>query len=484
MKHAPNVVLIVMDTLHADGPSTYGDEFEVETPNIDSLGEQGTVFENAFATGPNTEISHASLFTGQYPTETGISGGSRTLPDDIPVLAEWFRDRGYDTFGISGPGKISSEFGYDRGFNRYVESYKEDLDPSISTEYLRQMLSNPLVRRDAFRTLSEGPDSLTSLKFDILEKACDNRLEQPFFSFVNLLSVHDPYRPPRPEMEQRTPAVSRPRWYVIELLKDRLGRTAVRYDDDSVGTERVLRAASGHGEPYYADNQWLTDREMHVLREWYAAELRYMDRQLGAYLQFIEESGLREDTVILLTGDHGEYFGEHGLIYHGYFLYDEVLHVPLIVSGVGIPKGNRVQNLVSLVDVFDTLADVTGGKAPETTSGESAFGTGCRNAVYAEYGPRDMETRLQDAALNRTEKRRFGRGLKCIRTEEYRHTLGSDGEQTYQSLSEESEGVPESVRARLHEQLTGTLTEEFIPSPGFESASTAVRENLKELGYL
>lgn len=479
-RNRPNVVILVFDALRADYVSAYGGD-RIQTPNIDSVAEEGTLFENAFTTGPNTEISHAGLFSGQYPSETGIVGGSRSIPRDVPLLAEWFRDRGYDTYGISGPGKISSDFGYDRGFDRYVEAYYEELEPAISMDYLIEVLTDPLVARDAVRTLRTGQDQLTSLKFDLLERALGSNVDEPFLAFTNVTTVHDPYLPPRQYMARATPGLDRPRWYVLELLGSEYD-----IDDDEIRTDRVMAAARGRGTHYYADSGWLNEAELELLREWYAASLRYLDDQFGKFLDFLDRSGLAKNTVLLVTADHGEYLGEHGLLYHGYFHFDEVLQVPLLLRGPDVPAGERLEELASLVDVFDTLCDLCGLPSPETTSGHSLFEDETRDAVFAEYGIRNMERSLAGVPFPEEQRENFGLGRKCARTREAKLVVASDGtEQWYDLPAEREVDHGEVSRAdRIRGSLEETLTTGFKPTPGYEDVNPNVKSNLQDLGYL
>jgi arylsulfatase A-like enzyme len=189
MDNPPDVLLFVFDTLRPDYLSCYGVPSAVETPNIDKVAAEGTLFKQAFSVGPNTEISHGGLFTGQYPSETGLVGGPHKLPENVTTMASYFSELGYATYGISGPSKIRSDLGFNRGFDTYVEPYYEELNPEISFNYLYRACRDNLVRRDFIRTLFDGPDSLTSLKFDLLQKRLSGE-SRPFFGFVNLLTTH------------------------------------------------------------------------------------------------------------------------------------------------------------------------------------------------------------------------------------------------------------------------------------------------------
>lgn len=481
----PNILLLVLDTLRVDFLSCFNESSLASTPCIDEIAEEGTMFENAFTAGPNTEISHGALFTGKYPSETGMVGGSTEVPHDIPLLAEHLKNSGYKTFGISGPGKIRSELGFDRGFERYVEPYKENIEPSPSVKYLKRAISDRNVRRDLFRTLCNGPDDITNLKLNILGKQLDESGRNPFFGFVNLLTVHTPYNAPRPYLEKSVPSLNRPRWFILEWLAKRLGFSPVEFSREDIRPERIFRAASGFGQPFHADDSWLTELELKVLRQWYQAEVEYLDSQIGEFFEFLRSSGQKDNTILILTADHGEHLGEHGLLYHGGYLFDETLHVPLIINGPDIQRGKRQENLVSLIDIFPTVTDLIGTESPGSISGQSVFSDDTYDAVFAEHGVKDMMTSKMEPHLNGEQLQEYSLGRKCVRTKSHKLVSRSDGEWTLYTLPEETECNNSEIASQLLTQLTETLGIEFLEVGSFEDNHTPeVKSNLQRLGYL
>jgi len=494
----PNVVVLVFDTLRPDYLSCYDGGPDIPTPGFERLTDRGTVFDRAFSAGPNTEVSHGALFTGRYPSDTGLVGGPVEIPDGETLLAEHFRDHGYATFGVSGPSKIRSDLGYDRGFETYVEPYYDNLDPRPSAAYLRRAATDRLVGRDFCRTLTRGPDSLTAYKFDLLKRRFSRVDDRPLFAFVNVLTCHTPYDPPRPYKERAVESLSRPRWFTLEYALEQFGFRPETLDDPAVRSERVLRAAGGHGGPYFGDPSWLTDRELVALRDLYAATVRYLDARVDAFLDWLDETGLASETVLVCTADHGEHLGEHDLLYHGNFLYDETLHVPLFVSGPDVPADRR-EAFVSLVDVFPTLCERAGVETPPDLRGESLLGGAGREAVFAEYGTRDATASKFAAQFDDEQRTRFSLGMKCVRTRDRKLVLRSDG-------TVELFGVPgdepiadvddriadadapmadDDATAPLRERLTDTLGVEFDPAgDAREGADDRVLANLRELGYV
>jgi arylsulfatase A-like enzyme len=481
MTHGSNVLILVCDTLRPDYLSCYGGD--VSTPAFNSLAEGGTLFERAYAAGPGSSISHAALFTGQYPSESGVVG-QVDLPEDVPVIAEWFRDHDYETFGIPGPSRIGSHWGYDRGFDQYVEKWK-DIPSSPTLADLRRALADPtLLRpmpRHAAQWLTRGNGKHTGYLLYLLREKIRRDLDRPFFAFTNVTTVHSPYDPPRPYKEEATPGLDRPRWEWLEWVTDR-GET---FNQEGVRADRVYEAQSHRGDAnFFADKSWLNDAEIDVLRDWYAASVRYLDDELGRFLDYYEHH-LADDTVLVVLADHGEHLGERGLLKHMYSHFDECLHVPLLIRGPGVPADERRTDFVSLVDVFDTVCDLTGLDAPETTSGQSIFGDGVRDAVFAENGVREVTDAFAEL-LSPERQDRFRRGYKSVRTDEYLYLLDSSGEESLYARPGETriDDPEDETLDRLGDLCRDELGTEFGRGYQDDDFDDAVEANLRQLGYL
>ncbi|WP_323173747.1 sulfatase [Natrialba sp. PRR66] len=478
-----NVIVLIFDTLRADALSCYGGT--ASTPNFDRAADMGTLFERAFSAGPGTPISHAALYTGQYPAENGVTGAYISLPDESPVIAGHFREHGYETFGITGPSKMGSDFDYDRGFDELFEPYY-DIGQRKSLDYLKRVITNPLLRNNLMRTIRRGDDSYTELKFDLLQNRI-NSFTQPFFVLSNFLTVHSPYNPPRPYKEQAVEGYKRPRIPLEEILFNNIGTL----DRDDIRLDRIMKAqtATGIGK-YIADSDWLTDAELTVLKAWYRAAVEYLDKRLGHFLHYYKRE-LAEDTILVLTADHGEELGENGLLGHSHRLYDATLHVPLITIGPDIDAGIRRDDLVSLIDVFPTLCLQTGLPTPDTVSGVPMFTEEHRTAVCAEHGVRP-NTYQSDPHVSRLSSERlqeFLAGRKCVRTDEYKLVVTSDGKSILYELPEERqvENPPPEVVMELETELSEQLEPEFgnwPPAKSWSDVSASVEDDLRALGYI
>lgn len=486
MADGPNVIVLVFDTLRSDYLGCYGGD--ADTPALDAAAERGVLFESAFGTAPGTPISHASLYTGQYPSEHGVTGQYIDLPSDEPVLADRFRRAGYDTFGITGPSKMGSDWNYDRGFEELFEPY-HDLPPATSWRNVPRALTDRRFARHFVRKLTSGGRDETRYKFELLEDRIDDGLDRPFFALANVSTVHAPYDPPRPYKEEATPGFSRPPLFVLEYLLSDHGTI----DDPNVRLDRVMDVQTGSGiGRYLADSDYLNEAEVAVLRDWYAASVEYLDAEFERFLDYYLRE-LQDDTVLVVTADHGEQLGEHGLWEHSHGLFDETLNVPLLVLGPGVPEGGRRTDLVSHVDVFDTLCELCDLDAPASTSGRSLFADGERDAVFMEYGARDPDEfaeRAHGRPMDREQLRRFSAGRKAIRTADYRLEVTSNGTERLFELPDETEvdEPPSDVTAPLRRRLRETLGEEFgvwpESDPDEMEMDDGVEENLRRLGYI
>jgi len=484
MSEKPNVILFIFDTLRPDFLSCY--DGGVETPTFDYISDNGSVFEQAYAAGPGTPISHAAIFSGQYPSETGVVGQT-TVPENIPLIATHLRDAGYDTFGISGPGRMASDYGYDRGFNEYFETYSDDHPGYTSVDFVKRLVTDPNLRQPLLHGFVEkavnGPDSHTSFKFNLLKQKLKSGIEKPFFSMVNTTIVHGPYNPPRPYKEKATPELDRSRWFFLDKI---LGKEEV-LDRDDVRTERIYNAQTTDGiARYLADPSYLNDKELEILQKWYAASIRYLDDQLGQFMDWFNKSQFANNTIIILTADHGEHFGEKDLLVHSHKLFKECLHVPLIFNGPNVPSGQQYSRLVSLIDLFPTICDLISIPSPDPVSGQSAFATNQRDAVFSEYGVPHRKREGHRKYMSEGQLIEFGLGRKGIRTKDYLYIYDSNGQDHLYTRPEENEitNPNESIVSDLRSKLFQTLGSEFQSVHDHKHLDEDIKTNLERLGYM
>jgi len=340
-----NVLLVTVDSLRVDAVGAYDDT--AHTPVLDELATRGTVFERAFATGNWTPFSFPSLLASR-PV---FADDGRIGVESAPTLAETVSDAGVDTGGFNAAnGFLTGHWGYDAGFDEF-ESFVADPD-SLHGQYLArhptfaawvQLAATPFRRIRA--RLGGGSDDRpfldASRMFDV-EQAAETFLSdtrEPFFLWVHYMDAHTPYVPaPR---------------YIREV------------SDGLVGTPQML-----HAHTRTAFGREVTDRTLDELETLYRAAVRQVDAGIGRLLDHLEAAGVADDTAVVVAGDHGEEFQEHGHLAHYPKLYDELVHVPLLVA---TPDGNRrrVGRQVGLDDVPPTVAALQGVDPAAAWTGES-----------------------------------------------------------------------------------------------------------------
>ncbi|WP_415380098.1 sulfatase [Halosimplex sp. TS25] len=484
-----SVVLIVLDTARAKTVLTDGRRVDGEAfPELSRLADEGVVVPDAFATAPWTLPSHASLFTGAHSSRHGAHADHKRLEEEHPTIAEAFAAAGYETVAVSNNTWVSEEFGFARGFDTFFKTWQyvqSDTDLGrVAREHegadMFQALigaladGNPIVNvmnalygRFFRKTDDDGAARTNEWIADWLV----NRDPGPFFLFVNYLEPHLEYRPPRTHADRFLP-------------------DGVEYNEAMA----VEQDAWG----YVAGTVDITEREFEILRALYRAELAYIDDRIGELRSLLEAAGEWEDTVVVVTGDHGENVGEHGLMDHQYCLYDTLLHVPLILHG-GPFTGGAVDGPVQLTDVAPTLLDAAGVEAPafrEAAQGRSfhpeADATS-RTWTVAEYmAPQPSMAALEDRVGELpSEVRRYDRELRSIRTSEWKLVRGSDETTELYRVAEDPEEMTDlaaeypDVRDRLVADLDGWCDSfEHVEYNDDVEMGTDTTERLEDLGYL
>jgi arylsulfatase A-like enzyme len=372
MHKQPNIILVVLDTHRVDKMSLYGYDRKV-TPVIDAFAARSTVFDRAIAAAQWTIPSHASMFTGMYPTEHQTYQSYNSLPEGIPTVAELLGAHGYTTVGFCNNGLVSVlDNGFRRGFDQFY-NYSATIpdNPMIGREVRglqrakqvaigaaqkvtnlveRQFGRSPLLLKLAMmpffvpvwtRMGKFKGDTERSLRdvVDYLRYHRATNAEQPFFMFINMMEVHLPYFPPRRYVD---------RW-VPYLKKERASREFVRRFN-----LEGYRWAAPVVEPF-------TDWQQQVILDLYDAEIAYQDRQLRRLFRYLRRSGELENTMVIVTADHGEGHGDHDQMGHAFVVYKELVHVPLIIHYPALfPAGERLMDAVSTRRIFHTILEAAG----------------------------------------------------------------------------------------------------------------------------
>lgn len=425
----PNILLCTIDSLRAD--YVYRDI--AETPTLDTLAAEGAAYKNAFAQGPFTTFSMPSLFTSQYPSQLSyVTFSEDTVGvaiEDEPTITTLLADAGYETAGFHSNPLLSNLFGFDRGFDVFDANL-----PFSNTEWMpgRAKILADKVARILRKHAYVPAETLTNRVLKWLDERRND--PQPFFLWVHYMDVHGPY--------QAKSGFS----YLNKYQGEKLWRKAITSPEE------------------------VTEDERDKLQSLYQTEIEYTDKCLGTLLSGLRKRGLADETLTTVTADHGEQFFEHGKYSHPHQLYDELLHVPLIVNGPEQPDKSD-EAVVELTDVTPTLATIAGINIPDKMAGSPLDRHESNIAI--------SEANLDPAYTGsvRTDRWKYIRDED--RDEEVLFDLENDpNEQT--DVSDRSTDILQDLAARLDDHqathAVDTDTETI-------DVSATVEDQLEDLGY-
>jgi len=446
----PNVLLVVLDTARAHSFTCYGLD-RPTSPRLDELCTQGTLYRKAFSTDFWTLPSHASLLTGLYPTETQATSETNFLPAGIPTLAERLQAHGYRTGAIVRNPWVSQERGFNKGFQDFVDIWRiQELSKFDMTD--RQAEQGAVDASIAWMT-RENPSA-------------------PFFHFLNLNIAHMPYDPQ---------ADIRKRFLTQQCPPDQLDRLM-----DVKGMWSHLAGALE-----------LSETDLRIMRELYEAEIFLADDFVGQLVDALVESKILDDTVVIVTSDHGENIGEHGMIDHLLSMYDTTLHVPLIVRyPERFQSGSISDDLISLIDIAPTVLDVC-GVPEEDCEYHGRWGSLCnperlkRDFVVAENDRPVNGVKLLNAQFPEFDTEAINCPIRTIRTHQHKliwhvdkrvelYDLENDPAELDDVAASEPE-VRDELLAQLKEWMASVAVERKAEM--FQSQDSETIRQLRSLGY-
>lgn len=369
----PNILLIVLDTLRRDRLSGYGHNRET-SPELDAFAALATTFDRAVSPAQWTIPAHASLFTGVYPTTHQLTEANARLSGMFPTLAEILRGAGYHTAGFCNNALLGVlDNGLMRGFehfynyagtvpNRPFDSGENALVKAFKTRFRRSFarpIENRFANSDTLFRLSMSPlvvpfwSRLINFKGHTASTIDDviaywqqhhaGGAERPLFAFVNLMGAHLPYKPPQEYINRVAPT----------LRRDRRAYDFMRRFNTDAG-----RWASPSDPP-------LHDWQRAALLDFYDAEIACQDAELGRLLRYLRQSGALDNTLVIILADHGEGHGDHDFFGHGFVVYQELVHVPLVIYYPDrFPAEKRINTTVSTRRIFHTILDAVGVQPP------------------------------------------------------------------------------------------------------------------------
>lgn len=318
----PNVFIYLIDTLRAGHLSCYGYSRQT-SPHIDAFSTTGILFENCFAAASWTKPAVGSILTGLYPNKHRAEDKKDRLSSDVMMLAEVLKAKGYGTIHITPNVNTSKEVNFNQGVDFYTFSRGGSHIDNFyhSSEYLNSEFKE---------ILAHNP----SLK------------DKPLFAFLHTVDPHDPYTPKKPFLKFKR----------NDLEKGR----------EKLGIPDYIRLRK--------NNQGLSVDDIDYIKSLYDCEIFHNDYYFGRFIHILKENKLYENSIIILVSDHGEQFDEHHSLFHGSSIYNEEIHVPLIIRFPGAEQANsRIHTYISQVDIFPTILDYLGIEVPARVDGVSLF---------------------------------------------------------------------------------------------------------------
>lgn len=425
-----NLILVSVDTLRADHLPFYGYHRQT-APGLFLLGQDAAVFLNAFACSSTTLPSHVSMMTGLHPSTHGVLSNSDGCSAQALTLAEILHEAGFSTAAFVGATVLAASTGLAQGF----EVYDDDV-----SAYFNQLEVEPAWRAGApFFPQQQVPAD------DVLDRALrwlGPGPKTPFFLFVHLYDPHSPYVPP-----------------------------------------------AGHRQTFVTPG----GDEMQRLRDLYDCEIYYADLQLQRLWRALERQHLKDETLVVFTSDHGEGLGDHQYLLHAGEVYDEQLHVPLLMWGPGVPK-KKVNDLVDLTDLFPTVLQLLGLSAPPSEGNNLVRLLRGENPTMARafaYGQRPPCKNLVRLYLLDGHDEVQPLEVRYLRSDKAKLLLPTPGKPLlFDLVADPSETRDVSAQQpQLTRQYLGLLERPFEkPLPALAPVSRALspeeRERLRSLGYL
>lgn len=449
----PNLLIVVLDTVRRDaaGWPTAATPPEltraVLTPNVAELAGRGVVWRNAWSAAPWTVPSHASLFTGLLPSGHGCNGLRPRLRSNLPTLAGRLGEAGYETAAFfSNPWLADRSTWLLRGFQLRQEASIGGLTRMMVGEAAHDQ--GGVASVTSFRKWLSGRDP-----------------EKPFLAFVNLLEAHLPYAPLPVDLAVAAPGLQAEGGIPIGLGHE---YNSGLVDDAGVDWPRV--------------------------RACYAGDVVAADRLFGLLLKALHEAGLDDETVVVLTSDHGENLGDHRLFEHQFSVHETLLAVPLVIAGPGIgPAGSVRAEPVMLTDLFATVLELAGLPAETAPPGSRSLFAAAAAAdrpLVGEYeGPSSGLVSMLEAINPQLDAARLRPARRTVRAGDLRLSWASDGSYSLHDMASDpaqardlAPARPDDVR-RLRVLLDALAGAAPDAGPGGK-LDEATRRQLESLGYV
>jgi len=429
----PNILMVVWDTARADHLSLYGYERET-TPKLDRWASEARVFDNCLSTAPITVSSHAAMFTGLLPTESGASNAHQWLNEGHSTLAELLRGVNYRTFAWSANPHISREENFTQGFEIVQHPWDESVRAearAIVSEKVKGDSSNELGKRlrkadvDGW-TLKAAGELAEPALLEWLEASPD---DQPFFAFINYMEAHRPLIPPRKFREAFMDAAEIERSYQVDVSWIPMWAYSFGLSEISAPDLATMEAV-------------------------YDASLLELDGLFDSLLASLRAAGRLENTIVVLTSDHGEHLGDHHMLDHQFSVYDSLLRVPLVVHFPERFEPGHDANPVANYDLFPTLVELAGIEFKRSTQSgaRSLLSPATERPRMAEFpAPFTKPFRQLRKAYPDWDAAAWKQSLSSLTMGEHKLIRGSAGRRELYRVGDETRDLSAENAARLTE---------------------------------
>ncbi len=421
----PNIVLIIVDTLSAKHLSIYNRKLD-HSPNLQALAEAGLVFEKAYSPAPWTKPAIASILTGVYPRQHSVISIDSQLPASQLTLAEVLHEQGYATHAVVSHTLLERGNGYEQGFDSFE---RVPLKGNVHEAITSKVVSDLGMRK--VKQTQSGSE------------------RKPFFLWLHYFDPHFNY--------QHHAEFDRSSWY-----------------------HGKLKAGAGFRD-LQAALPTMTAEDARYLVDLYHEEIAYTDKHIGRLLEFIKAQGLSDNTLVIVTADHGEEFLEHGGIGHTRTLYDELINVPLLLYWPGKIKPARQAEAVSTIDLFPSILTLIQSALPANLAGASFF----KDGNVQVSGERDLfsEVKFKSHAIDAHKSGLISGSNKLIQD----YLAGNFSQFDFLKDPEEktdlyssSSAISQGMKGRLENFCS---VENAQGGPDIQHSSEEIKQ-LESLGYL
>lgn len=464
MGRKPNVLWITLESTRYDHTTLGGYERDT-TPELHRIASRPGAhsFDKCFSPGIWTRSVSGSILTGTYPSHHGAGFSRQAIPDSLATVPELLGDVGYRSVAISPNANVSDATGLDRGFDDFVWIEKSKLLDNVGIRTLSKFLLN-LRRHGAGLTIDTKKHNTGYMMTDVAKRWLRHQDDEPFFMYLHYGDPHHPYYPPLPKLRSE---VER-----LPLDAREAGELALDQHDNL--------------DDHVAAGLQFTDDEWETLVGLYDASIEYVDHLVGRLLDALEDT-VTGETIIVITADHGELFGEYGLLGHKVAVHDALAHVPMVVDGLE-PAMTGDIDLVQHMDVMESVLDAAGADTSQFQG--VRLGREHRTRAIIQRGWDRAKKHLENYSSESFDVSRFLDGdLTAFRTNEFKYLRGRTDSALYRLPDEESDVSDEypSIVADLDAEVTDFLTGVGSPAEASEEEtelSAGARNQLSNLGYL